>query len=75
MIQSGIRNKERFQGELYVVYAHRLGLSHEETARIETYLQLARLRPTASPFCFHNSKRQGMSYELTVAKDLSGSRE
>src|SRR6202040_758114 len=31
MIQSGIRNKERFQGELYVVYAHRLGLSHEQT--------------------------------------------
>jgi two-component system sensor histidine kinase KdpD len=42
MIQSGIRNKERFQGELYVVYVHRHGLSCEESARIETYLQAAR---------------------------------
>jgi two-component system sensor histidine kinase KdpD len=42
MIQSGIRNKERFQGELYVVYIHRHGLSCEESARIETYLQAAR---------------------------------
>src|ERR1039457_4259126 len=36
MIQSGIRNKERFQGELYVVYIYRHGLSCEESARIET---------------------------------------
>jgi two-component system, OmpR family, sensor histidine kinase KdpD len=42
MIQSGIRNKERFQGELYVVYVHRHGLSHDESARIETYLYAAR---------------------------------
>jgi K+-sensing histidine kinase KdpD len=42
MIQSGIRNKERFQGELYVVYIHRHGLSCAESARIETYLQGAR---------------------------------
>jgi two-component system, OmpR family, sensor histidine kinase KdpD len=42
MIQSGIRNKERFQGELYAIHVHRHGLAHEKTARIETYLQTAR---------------------------------
>jgi two-component system, OmpR family, sensor histidine kinase KdpD len=42
MIQSGIRNKERFQGELYVLYVHQQCLGHDESARIETYLQAAR---------------------------------
>src|ERR1700737_1620558 len=42
MIQSGIRNKERFQGELYVLYLYRHGLCDDETARIEAYLQAAR---------------------------------
>lgn len=42
MIESGIRNKERFQGELYVVYVHRDGVSKKDSERIEEYLDLAR---------------------------------
>ena len=42
MIESGRRNKERFQGELHVVYVHRHGLSRDENLRLETYLQAAR---------------------------------
>lgn len=42
MIESGRRNKERFQGELYVVYVRRHGLSEKDSARIEEYLDSAR---------------------------------
>lgn len=42
MIESGRRNKERFQGELYVVYVRQRDLSAEEGARIQTYLHAAR---------------------------------
>lgn len=42
MIESGRRNKERFQGELYVIYVRHPGLSNEENAGIESYLQAAR---------------------------------
>jgi len=42
MIQSGRRNKERFQGELYVIYVRDPASSPEEMAKIETYLEAAR---------------------------------
>jgi two-component system, OmpR family, sensor histidine kinase KdpD len=42
MIESGKRNKERFQGELYVVYVRRDGVSRKESDRIEEYMELAR---------------------------------
>lgn len=42
MIESGRRNKERFQGELFVIYVCQGELSDEENARIEGYLETAR---------------------------------
>jgi two-component system sensor histidine kinase KdpD len=42
MIESGKRNKERFQGELHVVYVRHGGRSDDDTAAIETYLKAAR---------------------------------
>jgi len=42
MIESGRRNKERFQGELYAVYVRRNGISEKERAQIEEYLASAR---------------------------------
>lgn len=42
MIESGRRNKERFQGELYIVYVRQDGISNKENARIEEYLEFAR---------------------------------
>jgi two-component system sensor histidine kinase KdpD len=42
MIESGRRNKERFQGELYVIYVRGHGLSQAENAKIEGYLATAR---------------------------------
>jgi two-component system, OmpR family, sensor histidine kinase KdpD len=42
MIESGKRNKERFQGELYVVYVRRLSASDENPA-IESSLECARV--------------------------------
>jgi two-component system sensor histidine kinase KdpD len=42
MIESGRRNKERFQGELYAVYVRRDGISEKESAQIEEYLVSAR---------------------------------
>jgi two-component system sensor histidine kinase KdpD len=42
MIESGRRNKERFQGELYAVYVRRDGISEKESAQIEEYLASAR---------------------------------
>jgi two-component system sensor histidine kinase KdpD len=42
MIESGKRNKERFQGELYVVYVRRDGVSRKESDRIEEHMELAR---------------------------------
>jgi two-component system, OmpR family, sensor histidine kinase KdpD len=42
MIESGKRNKERFQGELYVVYVRQNGPSEKENARIKDYLEAAR---------------------------------
>jgi two-component system, OmpR family, sensor histidine kinase KdpD len=42
MIESGKRNKERFQGELYVVYVRRPGISDDENATIECSLEAAR---------------------------------
>jgi two-component system, OmpR family, sensor histidine kinase KdpD len=42
MIESGKRNKERFQGELYVLYIQGPGTSNEERAAVEVYLKTAR---------------------------------
>jgi two-component system, OmpR family, sensor histidine kinase KdpD len=42
MIDSGKRNKERFQGELHVVYVCRTCVSGDERAAIESYLESAR---------------------------------
>jgi len=42
MIESGRRNKERFQGELYAVYVRRDGISEKESGQIEEYLASAR---------------------------------
>lgn len=42
MIESGKRNKERFQGELYVVYVRQDGLPEQERSRIEEFLDSAR---------------------------------
>jgi len=42
MIESGRRNKERFQGELYVVSVRQDGLSDEENTKLERYMELAR---------------------------------
>lgn len=42
MIESGRRNKERFQGELYVIYVRQPDLSEKESRRIEEYLESAR---------------------------------
>jgi len=42
MIESGKRNKERFQGELYVVYVRRPDATDDENAVIDSYLESAR---------------------------------
>jgi two-component system sensor histidine kinase KdpD len=42
MIESGKRNKERFQGELHVVYMRQRGRSADEKPTVETYLEAAR---------------------------------
>jgi two-component system sensor histidine kinase KdpD len=42
MIESGRRNKERFQGELHVLCVRKLGRSEDEYAAVETYLEAAR---------------------------------
>jgi two-component system, OmpR family, sensor histidine kinase KdpD len=42
MIESGKRNKERFQGELHVVYVRQGSRSEDEHALVETYLEAAR---------------------------------
>ena len=42
MIESGERNKERFQGELYVVYMRRRNRSEDKNAAIEAHLDAAR---------------------------------
>jgi K+-sensing histidine kinase KdpD len=41
MIESGMRNKERFQGELYVVYVRRPSTSAGENVVIEAHLEAA----------------------------------
>lgn len=42
MIESGKRNKERFQGEIFVVYVRRTQDTEKEKAAIESHLQSAR---------------------------------
>jgi two-component system, OmpR family, sensor histidine kinase KdpD len=42
MIESGKRNKERFQGELHVVYVRRSRRSEDDKATAESYLEVAR---------------------------------
>jgi two-component system sensor histidine kinase KdpD len=42
MIESGSRNKERFRGELYVIYVQDDSACPKEMARIEGYLEVAR---------------------------------
>jgi two-component system, OmpR family, sensor histidine kinase KdpD len=42
MIESGKRNKERFQGELYVLHVRQRDRSEDENAAIEAYLEAAR---------------------------------
>jgi two-component system, OmpR family, sensor histidine kinase KdpD len=42
MIESGKRNKERFQGELFVVCVRRRGRSGEDNPTLEIYLEAAR---------------------------------
>jgi len=42
MIESGRRNKERFQGELYVVYVTEHGLSDQENTEVEASFRMAR---------------------------------
>lgn len=42
MIESGKRNRERFQGELHVVYLLQRGRSEDENTTVETYLEAAR---------------------------------
>jgi two-component system, OmpR family, sensor histidine kinase KdpD len=42
MLESGKRNRERFQGELYVVYVRRPGVSDDENATVEACLESAR---------------------------------
>jgi len=42
MIESGERNKERFQGELYVVYVRQGDRSEDENAAVEAHLEAAR---------------------------------
>jgi two-component system, OmpR family, sensor histidine kinase KdpD len=42
MIESGKRNKERFQGELFVVYVQRSQVTDQEKTAIESHLKLAR---------------------------------
>jgi two-component system sensor histidine kinase KdpD len=42
MIESGRRNMERFQGELYVIYARQPNLSKKDSSRINEYLESAR---------------------------------
>jgi two-component system, OmpR family, sensor histidine kinase KdpD len=41
MIESGERNKERFQGELYVVYVCEPGQSRKDAVKIRRYLEAA----------------------------------
>jgi len=42
MIESGRRNKERFQGELYVIYVRDPAASAEDVTKIDAYLDTAR---------------------------------
>jgi two-component system sensor histidine kinase KdpD len=42
MIESGKRNKERFQGELHVIYLREHGRSEDENPTVETDLEAAR---------------------------------
>jgi two-component system sensor histidine kinase KdpD len=42
MIESGKRNKERFQGELHVVYVRQPGVWVDENAVVESHLETAR---------------------------------
>jgi two-component system, OmpR family, sensor histidine kinase KdpD len=42
MIESGRRNKERFQGELFVIYMRQPNLAEKDKNRIQEYLQSAR---------------------------------
>ncbi len=42
MVESGERNKERFQGELYVVYVRQGDRSEDENAAVEAHLEAAR---------------------------------
>jgi two-component system, OmpR family, sensor histidine kinase KdpD len=42
MIESGRRNKERFQGELYVIYVRDPAASAEDVAKIDAHLDTAR---------------------------------
>jgi len=42
MIESGKRNKERFQGELHVVYVCQRGRPEDDSSTVETYLEAAR---------------------------------
>ena len=42
MIESGRRNKERFQGELHAIYVRRRGRAEDENPTIEPYLEAAR---------------------------------
>ena len=41
MIESGRRNRERFQGELYVIHARQPDLPEKESSRIKEYLEFA----------------------------------
>jgi two-component system sensor histidine kinase KdpD len=43
MIESGERNKERFQGELYAIYVCEPGQSRKDGAKIRRYLEAAQL--------------------------------
>jgi two-component system sensor histidine kinase KdpD len=42
MLESGERNARRFHGALLAVYVEQAGLSPEDTARLNDYLQMAR---------------------------------
>jgi two-component system, OmpR family, sensor histidine kinase KdpD len=55
MIESGKRNKERFQGELYVVYVHRDGISEKENTRIKEQLELAQKVGALTEVLEHNN--------------------
>ncbi|MBI3405435.1 MAG: hypothetical protein HY046_08260 [Acidobacteria bacterium] len=42
MIASGVRNKERFHGELHVVHVSQSNLSTQERTRVESFMKIAR---------------------------------